>query len=215
MRVVIADDSMLVREGVARLLIGEGVEVVDLAANANEALGKVAEHRPDAVILDIRMPPTFTDEGIEAALAIRKRHEDVGVLVLSQYVESAWAIRLLEDGVGRIGYLLKDRVTDVHQLVEALERVSSGGSVIDPIVVERLVARRRQHDPLSALTVREREVLQMIAEGRSNAAIADALFLGIKTVESHVRSILQKLGIPESASDNRRVLAVLTFLKQS
>lgn len=213
MRIVIADDAVIVREGLARLLESQGVDVVDVASNGIDAAAKVDVHHPDAVILDIRMPPTFTAEGIETALSIRSDHPDVGVLVLSQYIETSLAIRLLEHGVGGIGYLLKDRISQVEEVTEALRRVASGGSVIDPIVVERLVSRKHRSDPLATLTPREREVLRKMAEGRSNTAIGTDLFLGVKTVESHVRSILQKLDIPESSSDNRRVRAVLTYLR--
>jgi DNA-binding NarL/FixJ family response regulator len=214
-KVAIADDSVLLRDGLTRMLTAHGIEVVGVAGDGAGIESRVAALNPDAVILDVRMPPTFTDEGIATALSIRDKYSTVGVLVLSQFVETAWAMRLLENGVGGIGYLLKDRVTQVEDLIEALERVAAGGSVIDPMVVERLVARKRDHDPLGSLTPRELEVLQLMAEGRSNGAIGELLFLGLKTVETHVSSILLKLQIPVSTSDNRRVLAVLAYLRNS
>lgn len=213
MRVVIADDAPLFRDGVARLLQAHGCTVVATASDGAEAVAVVARERPDVVILDIRMPPTHTREGLDAALTIRARQPAVGVLVLSQYLESSWAFALLGDGAGRTGYLLKERVADAAELVAAMERICSGGTVVDPSVVAALVNRARATDPLSTLTPREREVLALIAEGRSNRAIAEGLFLGEKTVDSHVRSILQKLRITATADDNRRVLAVIAYLR--
>lgn len=213
MRIVIVDDVPLFRDGVARLLEGQGVEVVGTAGDVPGALSLVAQHVPDVALLDIRMPPTHTREGLDAALAIRDRHPGVGVVVLSQYVESAWAFALLGDGAGRTGYLLKERVADAADLLASLERVRAGGTVIDPEVVAALVGRARAHDPLESLTGRERDVLSLMAEGRSNRAIAERLFLGEKTVDTHVRAILQKLDIAPTADDNRRVLAVLAYLR--
>jgi len=213
--VVVADDAVLLREGVRQLLEGRGVVVVDTVGDLPGLLASVEAHLPDAVIVDIRMPPTFTDEGIVAAEQIRARHPGVGVIVLSQHLETSWVFRLLENGTDGIGYLLKDRVSEVDDLVDAIVRVSAGSSVIDPEVVSRLVGRSRLSHPLDALTDREREVLGLMAEGRSNQMIADTLFLNVKTVESHVGSILVKLGILDSPGDNRRVLAVLAYLRGS
>jgi DNA-binding NarL/FixJ family response regulator len=213
MRVVIADDSLLLREGVSRLLVETGFEVVGHASDADELLREVAEKRPDVAIVDIRMPPTHTDEGLRAARGLRERHPSLGILVLSQYVRPSYAFELLADDARGLGYLLKDRVSDLRDLSEAVERVGRGGSVLDPSVVAQLVGRRRQgHDPIDDLSEREREVLALMAEGRSNAAIAERLFITERTVEKHVRSILMKLRIPESQEDHRRVLAVLAYL---
>jgi DNA-binding NarL/FixJ family response regulator len=212
-RVVIADDSVLLREGVSRLLAEAGFEVVGQAADADELLREVEDKAPDVAIVDIRMPPTHTDEGLQAARALRARHPTLGVLVLSQYVRPSYAFELLEDDARGVGYLLKDRVSDLDELADAVRRVGEGGSVLDPSVVSQLVGRRRQgHDPVEDLSDREREVLALMAEGRSNRAIAERLFITERTVEKHVKSILQKLGIPASAEDHRRVLAVLAFL---
>lgn len=213
MRVVLADDSMLLREGLARLLAELDVEVVAQAANADELLAAVDEHRPDVAIVDIRMPPTHTDEGLRAAAAIRAKHPDTGVLVLSQYARPSYALELLETGAERVGYLLKDRVSDLAKLGESIRQVAEGGSVLDPSVVAQLVQRRRHaHDPLEELTDREREVLEQMAEGRTNRAIAERLVITEHTVEKHVRSIFGKLNLGESQDDHRRVLAVVTFL---
>jgi DNA-binding NarL/FixJ family response regulator len=213
MRVVIADDAVLFREGLARVLEGGGIEVTAQAGDAERLLALVRVDPPDAVVVDIRMPPTHTCEGLDAARRIRADHPPVGVLVLSQYVEPHHAIQLLEDGAGGVGYLLKDRVADVGEVVEAVRRVANGGSVIDPEVVAQLVGRRRARDPLQELTGREREVLALMAEGRSNQAICQRLFLSPKTVEAHVRSIFTRLDLPATPDDHRRVLAVLAFLR--
>jgi DNA-binding NarL/FixJ family response regulator len=213
MRVVIADDSVLLREGVSRLLAEAGFEVVGQAADADELLREVEDKTPDVAIVDIRMPPTHTDEGLQAARVLRARHPALGVLVLSQYVRPSYAFELLEDDARGVGYLLKDRVSDLDELADAVRRVGEGGSVLDQSVVSQLVGRRRQgHDPVDDLSDREREVLALMAEGRTNRAIAERLFITERTVEKHVKSILQKLGIPASAEDHRRVLAVLAFL---
>ena len=213
MRVVIADDSVLLREGVARLLVEAGFEVVGRAVDAGELLREVAEKKPDVAIVDIRMPPTHTDEGLRAARELRSRYPELGVLVLSQYVRPSYAFELLADDARGVGYLLKDRVSDLHDLAEAVERVGKGGSVLDPSVVGQLVGRRRHgHDALDDLSDREREVLALMAEGRSNKAIAERLVITERTVEKHVRSILGKLRIPVSQEDHRRVLAVLAYL---
>jgi DNA-binding NarL/FixJ family response regulator len=212
-RVVIADDSVLLREGVTRLLVEAGFEVVGQAADADELMREVADKDPDVAIVDIRMPPTHTDEGLRAARELRSRHPSLGVLVLSQYVRPSYAFELLSDDARGVGYLLKDRVSDVRELSDAVHRVSEGGSVLDPSVVAQLVGRRRRgHDPLDDLSEREREVLALMAEGRSNRAIAERLVITERTVEKHVRSILIKLRIPASEDDHRRVLAVLAFL---
>jgi DNA-binding NarL/FixJ family response regulator len=213
MRVVIADDSMLLREGVARLLADAHIEVVGTASTADELLRQVDRLDPDVAIVDVRMPPTQTDEGIVAAQEIRRTHPGVGVLLLSQYLDSAYAARLLEDVPQGAGYLLKDRVSDIAVLADAIGRVAEGECVVDPTIVSRLVHRPRQRGPLDELSDREREVLGLMAEGRSNLAIGHALYVSDKTVESHVRLIFQKLGLEQSPDDHRRVLAVLTFLR--
>ena len=213
MRVVVADDSMLVREGLARLLAEAGCEIVGTASDAAELLRHVGDADPDVAIVDIKMPPTFTDEGIAAAGEIRRRHPHVGVLVLSQHLESEYAMRLLAEVPERAGYLLKERLVDVAVLVDALRRIVEGECVVDPTIVSRLVHRPRDPSPLDELSDREREVLGLIAEGRSNQAIAQQLFVSHKTVEAHVRQILLKLGLVESPDDHRRVLAVLTYLR--
>ena len=213
MRVVIADDSVLLREGVSRLLAEAGFEVVGQAGNADELLREVADNSPDVAIVDIRMPPTHTDEGLRAARELRTRHPTLGVLVLSQYVRPSYAFELLADNASGVGYLLKDRVSDLQELTDAVERVGAGGSVLDPSVVSQLVGRRRTgHDAIDDLSDREREVLALMAEGRSNRAIAERLFIAERTVEKHVKSILMKLHIAESQDDHRRVLAVLAYL---
>jgi DNA-binding NarL/FixJ family response regulator len=212
-RVLIADDSMLIREGLARLLAEAGFDVVGQAADGEDLLRQVDEARPDVAIVDIRMPPTHTDEGLRAALELRVRHPDLGVLLLSQHIRAAYAIELLADDARGVGYLLKDRVSDLGELTDALRRVAAGGSVLDPLVVSQLVSRSRDaHDPLDELSEREKEVLALMAEGRSNRAIADRIVVTERTVEKHVNSILMKLGIPPSSDDNRRVLAVLAYL---
>ncbi len=213
MRVAIADDAVLFREGLARLLEASGMEVVGRAGDAAQLLEVVEEQQPDIVITDIRMPPTHTTEGLVAAAEIRVRHPKVAVLLLSQYVETAHVIRLLERGASRIGYLLKDRVSDVKEFVDAVRRVATGGSAIDPEVVSELLVRRRRHDLVGGLSDREREVLNLMAEGRSNAAIGSTLHMSEKTVEGHVRSIFSKLDLEPAPDDHRRVLAVLVYLR--
>ena len=213
MRVVVAEDSVLLREGIVRLLQDADFDVVDQTGHADDLIRKVATHRPDAAVVDIRMPPTNTDDGLRAALEIRKRVPETGVLILSQYVEEGYALELISDSAGGVGYLLKDRVADVDRFVDAVRRVGSGGSVLDPEVVANLVGRRRRHDPLATLTAREREVLGLMAEGRSNRGIADRLVITERAVEKHVTAILDKLGLAPAPDDHRRVLAVLTFLR--
>ena len=211
-RVAIAEDSVLLREGLARLLAEAGFAIVGAVGTAEELLGVVASEHPDVAIVDIRMPPTHTDEGIRAANTIRARHGGrVAVLVLSQYVEVAYADHLLQSEARGIGYLLKDRVADVTELSDAIRRVARGGSVVDPSLVGQLLRRRRQVDPLIELTERENEVLGLMAEGRSNAAIAERLVLSPKTIETHIASILSKLGLEPQPDDHRRVLAVLSY----
>jgi DNA-binding NarL/FixJ family response regulator len=212
-RVVVAEDVMLTREGIVRLLRDADVEVVGQAENADDLMRHVENRRPDAVIVDIRMPPTHTDEGLLAAREIRARHPDVGVLVLSQYIEPAYAIRMIEDHPDGVGYLLKERVFDVAILIDALRRIGDGETVIDPTIVARLVGRRRRADPLKELTAREREVLELVAGGLSNGAIARRIFVTERTVEAHVTQIFMKLGLDASADTHRRVLSVLTFLR--
>jgi DNA-binding NarL/FixJ family response regulator len=213
-RVVLADDSVLLREGLARLLTEAGFEIAGQCGTAEALIGLVREARPDLAVVDIRMPPTHTQEGLVAADAIRLEHGGrVGVLVLSQYVETEFALRLVTEGAGGVGYLLKDRVADVADFADAVRRVARGGSVIDPEVVALLVNRRRARGPLDELTDREREVLALMAEGRSNQAICDRLFVTPKTVEAHIASIFSKLELPPAADDHRRVLAVLAYLR--
>ena len=213
MRVVVADDSVLLREGVVRLLSENGFEVVGQAGDAEDLIRKVKAHKPDVAVVDIRMPPTNTDDGLRAALEIRAELPDTGVLVLSQYVEEGYALDLVGDSAGGVGYLLKDRVADVERFVDSVRRVAEGGSALDPEVVSQLVGRARRDDPLEALTPREREVLALMAEGRSNAAIAAHLIVTERAVEKHVTSIFGKLGLAPAPEDHRRVLAVLTFLR--
>jgi DNA-binding NarL/FixJ family response regulator len=212
-RVVVADDSVILREGLARLLVEADFEVAGQAANARELLDQVESEQPDVAIVDVRMPPTHTDEGLQAAREIRAGHPGVAILVLSQDVQPEYALELLADGTEGVGYLLKDRVSDLHELATSVRRVGEGGSVLDPSVVSQLVGRPRRGDnPLDVLTEREREVLELIAEGRSNKAIGERLFITEHTVEKHVKNIFGKLRLPPSDDDHRRVLAVLTFL---
>jgi len=213
MRVVVADDAAILREGLALLLQAAGFEVVGMAADAEGLYPLVEKCRPDVVVLDIRMPPTYTDEGLQAARTIRARWPGTGIMVLSQYVRPAYALELLSEGAGGVGYLLKERVSDVQELSSSIRRVAAGGSVLDPKVVEQLVGQPRHGaDRLGQLTWREREVLALMAEGRSNRAIAERLVVTDHTVEKHVKNIFAALGLPPSADDHRRVLAVLTFL---
>jgi DNA-binding NarL/FixJ family response regulator len=214
MRVVVADDVMLTREGIARLLEEAGIEVVAQVGDATTLLRQVRVLNPDAAVVDIRMPPTHTDEGLVAAQAIRAERPEVGVLILSQYVEPRYAMRLLEEHPERVGYLLKDRVFDVAILVDALRRLGEGETVVDPTIVAQLVGRRRRHDPLAELTEREREVLALIAEGLSNRAIAERIFVTDRTVEAHTKQIFMKLGLDADPGSHRRVLAVLAFLRR-
>jgi DNA-binding NarL/FixJ family response regulator len=211
-RVVLADDDFLMREGLASLLERAGFEVEGQAGDAAELLALVRRRAPDLVLVDIRMPPTHTTEGLDAARTIRAEHPEVGILVLSAHAEVEHALELLSGG-RRIGYLLKSRVTDLDQFADTLHRIATGGSVVDPALVQELVAGQRADDPLAVLTPREREVLGLMAEGRSNAGIGRALWVTEGTVEKHVRSILSKLGLPETADDHRRVLAVIAFLE--
>ena len=211
-RVVIADDSVLFREGVAKLLQHAGFEIAGQSGTAEDLMLKVRSYEPDVAIVDIRMPPTHTDEGMRAAREIRERHREVGVLVLSQYVEAPYMMELLQGDIEGVGYLLKDRIRDVGEFADAVRRVADGGSAFDPSVVSRLVGRRQGEDPLDSLTPREREVLELMAQGRSNQAIAEKLVVTPGAVEKHVRSIFGKLGLPVSAEDHRRVLAVITYV---
>ena len=213
MRVAIAEDSLLLREGLARLLTDSGFEVVGLCENADELLLRVRSYLPDVAIVDIRLPPTHSDEGLRAALEIRKSYPSVGVLVLSQYVELGLALKLLSGSAEGVGYLLKDRISDVKDFLAAIRRVADGGSALDPIIVSTLVARQRPDDPLARLTPREREVLVLMAEGSSNQGIADRLVITLRAVEKYVSSIFTKLGLPSTGGESRRVLAVLTFLR--
>jgi DNA-binding NarL/FixJ family response regulator len=212
-RVVVADDAMLTREGIVHLLRDADVDVVAEAEDAEELLRHVRLARPDVAIVDIRMPPTHTDEGLVAAQQIRAEHPEVGVLVLSQYIEPSYAMRLLEEHPERVGYLLKERVFDVAILVDALRRIADGETVIDPTIVSRLVGRQRREDPLAELTAREREVLGLVAEGLSNRAIAGRLFVTDRTVEAHVKQIFLKLRLDANPESHRRVLAVLAYLR--
>ena len=213
MRVAIAEDSVLLREGVARLLGEAGLEVVAQCDNADDLLAEVRNDRVDVAIVDIRLPPTHNDEGLRAALEIRADHPAVGVLVLSQYVELGLAMKLLANSAEGVGYLLKDRIGDIDEFVGAVERVAAGGSALDPIIVSTLLSRQRNEDPLDELTPREREVLTLMAEGRSNQGIADKLVITLRAVEKYVSTIFGKLGLPSTGSDSRRVLAVLLYLR--
>jgi len=213
MRVAIAEDNVLLREGLARLLEESGLEVVGQSPDADDLLLKVRSYSPDVAIIDIRLPPTHTDEGLRAALEIRARQPSMGVLVLSQYVEVGLALKLLADSAEGVGYLLKDRIKDVDEFVAAVRRIGDGGSVIDPIIVSTLLSRERTNDPVATLTPREREVLELMASGRSNQGIADAMVITLRAVEKYVSSIFGKLGLPSTGSESRRVLAVLMFLR--
>ena len=215
MRIVIAEDLALLRDGLTRLLRDNGFEVVDAVTDGDALVWAVLRERPDVAIVDIRLPPSFRDEGVRAALTLRERAPDTGVLIVSQYVEQAYAAELLADGRGGLGYLLKDRIMDIDDFVSAVQRVGSGGTALDPEVVAQLLARRRTDGPLSALSPREVEVLGLMAEGRSNAAIATRLVLTVGAVEKHVANILMKLRLPPSSEDHRRVLAVLAYLRAS
>jgi DNA-binding NarL/FixJ family response regulator len=212
-KVVIADDSVLLREGTARVLAENGFEIVGQAGDADELLLKVRSYSPDIAVVDIRMPPTHTDEGLRAAKEIRERHPTVAVLVLSQYVETDYAMELLSGSAEGVGYLLKDRVADIDEFVAAVRRVAEGGSALDPTIVSRLVGRSRRDNPIDTITPRERDVLQLMAEGLSNAAIAARLFVTERAVEKHVTSIFAKLRLGQDAESHRRVLAVLAFLR--
>jgi len=213
MRVVVAEDQLLTRQGIVDLLGSAGVDVVGQAEDADTLLREVGRSQPDVALIDIRMPPTHTDEGLVAARAIRDRHPAIGVLVLSQYVEPTYATRLIQEHPAGLGYLLKERVFDVAILIDALRRVRDGETVIDPTIVARLLGRPRRNSPLADLTEREREVLGLVAEGRSNQAIAARLFITDRTVEAHIKRIFTKFGLVESPDDHRRVLAVLTLLR--
>lgn len=213
LRIVLAEDSVLLREGLVRLLEEAGHTVVAAVDNALDLVPAVLDHRPDVAVVDVRMPPTFTDDGLRAAVEARRVQPGLSVLVLSQYVEESYARDLLADGQGGVGYLLKDRIQDLDALQDALDRVAHGGSVIDPEVVAQLLGRRRTADPVGALTPREREVLALMAEGRSNAAIAHDLVVGDGAVEKHIRNVFMKLDLQPSDEDHRRVLAVLAWLR--
>jgi DNA-binding NarL/FixJ family response regulator len=212
-RVVIAEDSVLLREGVARLLEDEGHEVVGRAGDAVELITEVEKHTPDVAVVDVRMPPTHTDEGLKAALLMRQRWPSMGVLVLSQYVEERYATELLTHDAGGIGYLLKDRVARVEEFMDALERVSQGGTALDPVVIRQLFARSKRTDPLSTLTERESRVLSLMAEGHTNESIARQVYVSSSAVEKHVNSIFRKLGLDMAEGSHRRILAVVHYLK--
>lgn len=213
MRIVIAEDSVLLREGLERLLADHGFDVVGSCDDGDRILELVREREPDVAILDIRLPPTHSDEGLQAALTIRAEHPGVGVLVLSQYLELGLAMKLLEESADGVGYLLKDRVSDVAEFVGAVRRIGTGGSAIDPTIVSRLVTRHRADDPLAVLTPREHEVLELMATGTSNQGIADAMVISLRAVEKYVSTVFSKLGIPSTGSESRRVLAVLLYLR--
>jgi DNA-binding NarL/FixJ family response regulator len=212
-RVVIAEDSVLLREGLERLLTDNGLDVVGTCETAEGLLLMVERSSPDVAIVDIRLPPTHNDEGLRAALEIRAHHASVGVLVLSQYIELGLAMQLLADSADGVGYLLKDRISDVKDFVAAVRRVATGGSALDPMIVSRLLAKRRSDDPLIVLTPRERDVLELIATGSSNQGIADKLVISLRAVEKYVSSIFTKLGLPSTGTESRRVLAVLLYLR--
>jgi DNA-binding NarL/FixJ family response regulator len=214
-RVALADDAALLREGLARVLTDAGVEIAAQVGTADELLAAVEELRPDVAVVDIRMPPTWSDEGLAAAEEIRRRFPSVGVLLLSQYIEAAYALRLLDGGSERIGYLLKERVLDVDDLLAALERVAAGETVVDPALVSQLLESTRADSPLDQLTRREREVLSLMAEGLTDRGIAERLYLTPNTVETHIRHIIGKLGLPATPADNRRVRAVLAYLRST
>lgn len=213
MRVAIAEDSVLLREGLVRLLEDAGFEVVGQSADADDLMLKVRSYAPDVAVLDIRLPPTYNDEGLRAALEIREKHPNVGVLVLSQYVEVGLALTLLADSAEGVGYLLKDRIRDIDEFVGAVRRVAEGGSALDPIIVSTLLSRQRPDDPIAQLSPREREILELMAVGSSNQGIADKLVITVRAVEKHVSNIFDKLDLPSTGSESRRVLAVLTFLR--
>jgi DNA-binding NarL/FixJ family response regulator len=213
-RVVIGEDSVLLREGIARILVEAGIEVVAQAGDAEDLVRKACAHKPDVAIVDIRMPPDNTDDGLRAAAAIREELPDTGILVLSQYVEEHYAVDLLESGSEGVGYLLKDRIAEVDRFVDAVRRVDDGGSVLDPEVVAQMLGRRRESGPLETLTERERDVLKAMAEGQTNRAIAEALFVSERAVERHVTSIFQKLDLSGEDGGHRRVLAVLAYLRE-
>ncbi|TDC33880.1 response regulator transcription factor [Kribbella albertanoniae] len=212
MRVVIAEDSVLLREGIVRLLEEQDCTVVAAVGDGDELLKAVAQHRPDVCVVDVRMPPTFTDEGLRAALVLREQYPETGVLVLSQYVEERYASELIGSNPGGVGYLLKDRVADVDQFLDGLRRVAAGGAALDPEVISQLLVRSSKADPLAALSPREQEVLRAMAEGKSNTGIAQALVVGEGAVEKHISSIFQKLRLSSTEGEHRRVLAVLRFL---
>src|ERR1700689_3506883 len=211
-RVLIAEDSAILRDGLVRLLVDRGFVITDAVSDPEALRRSIERERPDVAVVDIRMPPTFTDEGLRAAIELRRQHQGLGILLFSQYIETRYAAELLADDAAGIGYLLKDRVADVSDFVEALVRVASGGTALDPEVVTQLLGASRRTDSISRLSVREREVLALMAEGRSNAAIATALVVSEGAVEKHVANIFAKLDLPVSQSDHRRVLAVLRFL---
>jgi DNA-binding NarL/FixJ family response regulator len=213
MRAVIAEDSVLLREGLTRLLVERGVDVVGSCDNVDDLMAIIRGQAPDVAIVDIRLPPTHSNEGIQAALKIRATYPSVGVLVLSQYVELGLALQLLSGSAEGIGYLLKDRISDLREFVAAVQRVADGGSALDPLIVSRLLARRRVDNPINDLTPREREVLELMATGTSNQGMADAMVISLRAVEKYVSSIFTKLGLPSSGSESRRVLAVLLFLR--
>jgi DNA-binding NarL/FixJ family response regulator len=212
-RVAIAEDSVLLRDGIARLLGDSGFDVVGQCTDVDDLMLKVRSYTPEVVIVDIRLPPTHTDEGLQAALVIRSEHPGTGVLVLSQYIELGLAMKLLADSADGVGYLLKDRISDVDDFVGAVRRVGTGGSVVDPIIVSTLLSRQRSDDPIATLTPREREVLELMATGSSNQGIADELVITLRAAEKYVSSIFGKLGLPSTGSESRRVLAVLMFLR--
>jgi DNA-binding NarL/FixJ family response regulator len=214
MKVIVVEDVLLVREGLVRMLRERNIDVLATRPDAVELLTLVRSHRPDAVILDIRLPPTFTDEGLRAARDMQDQFPDVGVLVLSQHLDSAYAVQLLRNAPERVGYLLKDRIADIAIIVDALRRIHDGETVVDPTIVTRVIGRRRRDNPLVELTERELEVLQLVAEGLSNRGIAECLTVAERTVESHIASTFVKLGLTESADQNRRVRLVLTWLRE-